>query len=314
MHAFRNILLDVDATAAVHPAFDRACDLAGRFGARVTLVDVMPDLPRRARNVFTRKLEDELVEHRRTLLAKLASIRRDVRIDTAVLRGKPAIVLVQEVLRANHDLVVRSHARDLDPGRLYGAVDMHLLRTCPCPVWLIGPEPMAAPPHLVAAVDAESDVPGADELNRTILDTALTLAETSRAHVTALYVWSLWGEELLRHHMPEQELHDAVEAARVEATAALAALVGQFGDRSRDVRIECLKGEPHIAIPRFARAEKADLVVMGTVGRTGLAGFLMGNTAEAVLRELRGSVLAVKPPGFVTPVTLPEQAGHVVTV
>lgn len=45
---------------------------------------------------------------------------------------------------------------------------------------------------------------------------------------------------------------------------------------------------------------------MGTVARTGIVGFLMGSTAEFVLRELRGSVVAVKPPGFVTPVTLPE--------
>jgi nucleotide-binding universal stress UspA family protein len=37
------------------------------------------------------------------------------------------------------------------------------------------------------------------------------------------------------------------------------------------------------------------------VGRRGLAGALIGNTAERVLRQLHGSVLAVKPSGFVTP-------------
>lgn len=53
---------------------------------------------------------------------------------------------------------------------------------------------------------------------------------------------------------------------------------------------------------------------MGTVGCTGLAGIIMGNTAEAVIRQLRGSVLAVKPPGFVTPVTVSEPAEQVVEV
>ena len=53
---------------------------------------------------------------------------------------------------------------------------------------------------------------------------------------------------------------------------------------------------------------------MGTVARTGIAGFVMGNTAEMVLRQLRGSVLAVKPPGFVTPVTLTEHAERPVVV
>jgi nucleotide-binding universal stress UspA family protein len=43
---------------------------------------------------------------------------------------------------------------------------------------------------------------------------------------------------------------------------------------------------------------------MGTVARTGISGFFMGNTAETILNQLDCSVLAVKPQGFVTPVTL----------
>ncbi|NJO21650.1 MAG: universal stress protein [Sphingomonadales bacterium] len=41
---------------------------------------------------------------------------------------------------------------------------------------------------------------------------------------------------------------------------------------------------------------------MGTVTRTGIAGFLIGATAEDVLRQVDCSVLTVKPDGFVTPV------------
>lgn len=43
---------------------------------------------------------------------------------------------------------------------------------------------------------------------------------------------------------------------------------------------------------------------MGTVARTGISGVIIGNTAEAVLEQLQCSVLALKPPGFVTPVKL----------
>jgi nucleotide-binding universal stress UspA family protein len=42
---------------------------------------------------------------------------------------------------------------------------------------------------------------------------------------------------------------------------------------------------------------------MGTVARTGISGFFMGNTAETILNQLNCSVLAVKPHGFVTPVS-----------
>jgi len=47
-----------------------------------------------------------------------------------------------------------------------------------------------------------------------------------------------------------------------------------------------------------------DLIVMGTVCRTGVAGFFIGNTAENVLQQVDCSVLTVKPEGFVSPVNL----------
>jgi nucleotide-binding universal stress UspA family protein len=46
---------------------------------------------------------------------------------------------------------------------------------------------------------------------------------------------------------------------------------------------------------------------MGTVGRTGIPGFFIGNTAEEVLQTTTASVLAVKPKDFISPVTVPPQ-------
>jgi nucleotide-binding universal stress UspA family protein len=63
-----------------------------------------------------------------------------------------------------------------------------------------------------------------------------------------------------------------------------------------------LKGEPDESIVDLANRELVELIVMGTVSRTGLAGFFIGNTAEKVLHSIDCSVLAVKPEGFVTPV------------
>ena len=66
------------------------------------------------------------------------------------------------------------------------------------------------------------------------------------------------------------------------------------------------KGDARNVIPELAQELHADLVVMGTVARTGIPGLLIGNTAESILDQLDCSVLAVKPPGFVSPVTLDE--------
>jgi hypothetical protein len=66
-----------------------------------------------------------------------------------------------------------------------------------------------------------------------------------------------------------------------------------------------IKGEPAPTLLRAVRQLRGDLLVLGTVARTGVSGFLIGNTAETVLNEVNCSVLAIKPDGFVSPVRLP---------
>lgn len=65
-------------------------------------------------------------------------------------------------------------------------------------------------------------------------------------------------------------------------------------------RFHVLQDSAKTVIPEMAAQLKEDLVVMGTVARTGIAGLLVGNTADTIFEQLRCSVLALKPPGFVT--------------
>ena len=71
-------------------------------------------------------------------------------------------------------------------------------------------------------------------------------------------------------------------------------------------KIHLLKGLPKFKLPEIVKEQKIDLIMMGTVGRTGIPGFIMGNTAETVLNQINCSVLAIKPEGFVTPIKLAE--------
>ncbi|MEX2133825.1 MAG: universal stress protein [Acidimicrobiia bacterium] len=64
-----------------------------------------------------------------------------------------------------------------------------------------------------------------------------------------------------------------------------------------------MQGTASKVFPKLADVLEVGLIVMGTVARTGISGLIMGNTAETILRSVRCSVLAVKPEGFVTPVT-----------
>ena len=302
MSLFNRILVDIDALAAAHPALEQAMALAARCGARVTVVDVLPDVPRAARQFVTPAIEQELVDDRRTRLTALAErLRSDVAVDTAVIRGRPGLAVIEHAIAGGYDLVVRSHARDLAPEpRPFGPVDMQLLRHCPCPVWLVGPKPPAGPRHLLAAVDAGGQDPAEEALNRAILELAAGMRDLEGGTLAVLHAWTAFGEELLRPRLSDDQFTEYESASRNAAAAALDALMRQFAGQLAGVRAELVKGDPEVVIPEFAASHDVDLVVMGTIGRTGLTGLIVGNTAERILQRLRASVLAIKPPGFVS--------------
>ena len=112
---------------------------------------------------------------------------------------------------------------------------------------------------------------------------------------------------------PEAEIIAYVEQVRHRHEAGLNGLMrGVAGTLDKDAaeyikpRTHLVKGWPRKEIPSLAKQLEADVIVMGTVARTGVPGFIMGNTAEMILNQIDCSVLAIKPPGFETPVTLTD--------
>ncbi len=100
-----------------------------------------------------------------------------------------------------------------------------------------------------------------------------------------------------------------VEKVRLKCTAKLKHLVNDSNHGlGKDVsdylrlQIQLIKGNPCKEIPSLARRCNVDLIVMGSVARTGIPGFIIGNTAELILGQVKCSVLVVKPDGFVSPV------------
>ena len=84
-------------------------------------------------------------------------------------------------------------------------------------------------------------------------------------------------------------------------------IVGNIGKDTlnyRNPQTHLIKGTPHGEVPALIARIEVDALIMGTVARTGVPGFIAGNTAETILNPIDCSVLAIKTPGSVTPVTL----------
>jgi len=306
MGALGSILVDIDATATAHPALERAILLATGSEATLTIVDVLT-VPPHAHHYLPAGIEESLVQDRRQRLARIARGVSGVHTTAKLLVGRPATALIEEVLRSNHHLIIRSHARDLTMSgpKPFGAVDLELLRKCPCPVLLVRHGEPAAQPRIAAAVDADADDPDAQALNTKIVTWALLMAEYLGSDSPALFhAWVPFAERTVRSHAADGEFAAYLENARQRATSVLTRIARSLEGRLPESAIVLRRGEPEDVIPEFVVSEGIDVLVMGTVARGGIPGMLIGNTAERVLRRLPCSVLTVKPDGFVSPVRL----------
>jgi universal stress protein E len=83
--------------------------------------------------------------------------------------------------------------------RLFGSNDMHLLRKCPCPVWIMKPPEKSKYSSILAAVDFDPVTPAvADQvLNREILDLSSSLALTDSASLHIVHAWEAFAESTM---------------------------------------------------------------------------------------------------------------------
>jgi nucleotide-binding universal stress UspA family protein len=93
-------------------------------------------------------------------------------------------------------------------------------------------------------------------------------------------------------------LLDAEEASH---RRALDELLNESGLEHLPWNVHLVKGPADHVVQAVVDRSRINLLVMGTVARTGIRGVVIGNTAEQILETVPCSVIAVKPPGFVSP-------------
>lgn len=326
MKRFKNILCVVEAGQECKSALERAFTLAENNQAGLTIIDIAPRVTAGIGMPEGGPTSDDLqaaivTNYTQILETLVDSHRKRIKVKTQVLVGTPFLEIIREVLRNRHDLVIKipEHQDWLD--RLFGSDDMHLLRKCPCPVWLIKPQAPKSYRRILAAVDVDETHPSRElearrALNRQILEIASSLALADFAKLHIVHVWTAIGESAMGGafpRLPEEKVIAYVEQERQHHAENLGRLMREVTSKIGKDALDYLKPHTHMPkgwarqeIPALAKQIEAELVVMGTVARTGVPGFIMGNTAETILNQIDCSVLAIKPPGFVTPVTLED--------
>ncbi len=313
MKRFKNILVVHDGRESGQATLTRAIDLARRNQAKVTVVQVIDQIPRNYRMLIVSLLPEEIMavvvrEHTALLEKYVANVAEAGQVELKVVVGQEFIEIIKEVLRNEHDLVIKT-ARGMGGtlGMLFGSTAMHLLRKCPCPLWLIKPEQGPSFGRVMAAVDVEPGIEQEGNLNTKIMEMATSLAQTEHSELHVVHAWSKPDVRYLTGEL--DSFPDNIEALDTEAKDMHVCWLGDFlAQYDQQYTEHVVEGLADEVISGFAEQHQIDLIVMGTVCRTGIPGFFIGNTAEKIVHRIDCSVLALKPDSFVSPVLLNEDS------
>lgn len=272
LSSVRRIVLGADLGETLPDALREAALVATTYGAEITMVHAIPEAPEHSPDY------DAVAGEAERLLDELRASHPDVRISAAHrIRAQDAASLVLSTaddIRADLIVIGAGQRTTLDKA-LLGTTAEKVLSRSRRPVWVV--RPGRAHPELrriLCAIDGS-------EPAREALSTSAFLARTFVAELTLLTVVGTSrqpaGGDALEPLTREVDLH-AIQLSRVMR-----------------------EGRPSERIVEVAEESRADLLVLGSAGRTGLSRLLLGrNTAEQVIRQLPCSLLAIPAAGATT--------------
>lgn len=313
MTGFSNILVGVDLhqgdrvvsqvlRAETEAAIRQSIELAGHSGGTVTLATVLEISPQTASLIerdhknMVKTVEDFANEMLDSQVALATS--QGVAANKVVKIGSAWEELSKLAIERNCDLiVVGTRCEETARRILFGSTAQKLIRMAPCPVWVVKPDEYRDIREIAVATDLGDE-------SQSLLHTAVMTARALNARLYVLHIVEQGPiSQLLIAGISSSEISDLQQKLKAEAETKLQSQLALTDSRTlqQGVKVEVNVGSPDQDIGEFVSERLVDLLIIGTHGRSGFQGILLGNTAERVLPTLHASLLAIKPTGFKSP-------------
>jgi universal stress protein E len=305
MKNIKNILVGVDFSESSKAALIEALRIAAHTDAHVTVLHVIDSDLAEYITEETKLPEADLIDQAFDRLTQylVTHLGCSQTVNAEVLIGHPFV----EIFRATKNhladlLVLGSGGTDVD-GEHAGLLASRCVRKVPTKVMLVRDRVDGPFQRVVACVDFSENSKEAIELAAQIA--VQDNAELHMLHVCRPVVPGIHGDtgafvggKLFDIALPPYPELDYAkrQKERLEREAS-----EMFGEKYPELKVighVYTETKPSRGIVRFLGKENADLVVLGTRGRTGVRSLLMGTTAEKIVNHSPCSVLAIKPEGF----------------
>lgn len=306
MTLFKHVLVVLDPVSSAQKALERALALTHRQGGRLTaflsVYEFSYEMTTMLSGEERESMKHAVIKDRELWVNEYLKQPRaqGIQIDIKVVwHNRPFEAVVKAVLEDHYDLVIKgTHDHDVLKSMIFTPTDWHILRKCPCPVLLVKDHAWPAQGNIIAAVNAGSEQTHHKSLNQRVIETAQQMATLldAQVHLVNAYPGSPVNIAIEIPEFNPQEYNSTMQRHHKEAVMALA--------QAHHIPAECshvLEGMPEDVIPKLAQTLDAEMVIIGTIGRTGLSAAIIGNTAEHVIDRLDCDVLALKPANFICP-------------
>lgn len=276
----QHILVASDFSARAEHALHRAVQLAREHRARLTALHVLDHQPRDGELEVT-TVEAQLRQHVETVTALPPA-----EVTTSVRTGAPFVEIIRHARQEAADLtIVGAHGAQFLKDLFFGTTAEKVMRKGERPVLIVKRAAQEAYRRILVAVDFSPD-------SRAALELALRLAPQAECHV--VYVYQGFEGQLRRGGLAETEIARHRKQWTRHARQELETFLRDIDCQGRSVKHIVKEGQAAYVITKTAHRLRADLVAVGTTGRTGLPYLLIGSVAEHVLRAVKCDVLVVR--------------------
>lgn len=306
--SLQNLLVATDFSPHADAALQQAIWLARQTGAILTLVHVLPDLNQVLLAVststqcdlicsesesFQEEVREESLARMHFLISKLEG--DDLNIKCEVLLGDPWIAIIREVQHGQYDAVfVGTRNQSAWERFIMGSTAKRLIRKCPSLVWTVNATSSPVPKKVLVATDFSDVSRRATQLARRIARQA-----DAELHVVNIIDWRDLPADTLQKLPAGALLRDEMVSV---AQKKLNQFTASIDSNPEPIFSHAFWGNPAPDIAKLAQQLHADLLVLGSIGRSGIKGVFLGNTAEKLLDSCDCSILTVKPEEFISPI------------
>jgi nucleotide-binding universal stress UspA family protein len=285
----RPVVVGFDGTSQSRLALDWAVDEAGRRHLPLHLL-LARDLPLRGRAPVDDNLprDPEAEAILAAGLERAHQLARDLLVTTSVRHGAAGPVLV-DVSREASLVVVGTRGRGAFTSAMLGSTSIDLTAHAACPVIVVRSLPEVLPHRPGVVVGADGS-----QTSREAIGQAFLQAAERALPLTVVHAWQVdlapAGELALDREDARRAIAEAERALAAESVAG-------WCEKYPDVPVHqhVLDAQPVQALVEHSRG--AELVVVGSRGRGGFQGLVLGSVSQGVLQHAHCPVMVVRPTG-----------------